>query len=765
MASSLTVNNLLLNEPDWINNLKYSVKFNTNIQTSITGIERRAALRIQPDRSLNFRIAEYNNDAIKLRSKLYKNIGNSNWGVPLWTDYSKLNAQANITSTSISVTTTNKHFYAGGYCIIMYDKDTYEYKKILSLTASSINFSTGLDATWIANTAVFPLIVTKIGKSIDINYVTSRVFSTNITANELYYSDNNYEAVEPTYFYLHDESSGKPLYVFSPDHNWISDRKIKISNQYNDLKFLADSYQYNHWTETDAIHSFYLTISNLEDIYQLENFFNHVKGRCHSFFLPSGATDIILSANALSTDSTLSIENTGFADYYTDSGTPYTTSEHIEIISSDGTKIYCKIISATNTQITLNGSIGTAITDYANCKVSLMAEARFMNDELNINYLSQTVAKVQLSCKWQQGDLVERYSMNYTSQAASDWVHYATITIDSGKINNTLSDFPFTLNISSSSGTGNTDLTGLFSLIGATYKKLQVRATNGATVLYAAVEEWDNSNNFARLHIKIPSISNSVDTVVKLYYYNNAATPVNNYIDMYGTTIGESVWDVNFSMVQHMSQDPSNSSPQMIDSTNNDLDGACVNMDVSNLVDGLNSKALSFNGVNQRVDLGNVLDSPTDFTVSLLFRMDNTLVGGQSVFVKGDAAAGRVDYFIAFDNGNITLNYNPAGTWYNYTDTSANLQIGTFYNITVSVTQTATLNITFYKDGEFLSSTSLPNLLAHNGYNCYIGHGSYTYYFEGLINNVRFSNIARSAAYIMAENYTLRDNLAEITLI
>jgi hypothetical protein len=43
--------------------------------------------------------------------------------------------------------------------------------------------------------------------------------------------------------------------------------------------------------------------------------------------------------------------------------------------------------------------------------------------------------------------------------------------------------------------------------------------------------------------------------------------------------------------------------------------------------------------------------------------------------------------------------------------------------------------------------------------NLIIGGRTATYYFEGLISEVRFSNILRSAAWIKATNYNLRDTL------
>jgi hypothetical protein len=341
----------------------------------------------------------------------------SNWGIPLWIDYVSLSSLASTTDTTLNVSSIqHRHFYEGGYCIILYSQDSYEYKKIEAITDTTISLTSGLSAAWASGTAVYPLMVSRLGVNIDNKHLVAGILNIEISAQEMFYSDLNNSASEPSYLEYFDPEDADiyPLYVLSPDHNWIAQRKTKMINKYDDLQYLADQYLYNHWTETGQIHDFVLNLYSREEIYQIENLFKHLKGRCFSFFLPSGTVDLKLSNNVLASSTTLPIENTGFADYYTDSGVPYTTSKYLEIKQSNGTKRYVEISSATNTVLTLTDQLGFEITDYENCIVSIMAEARFMQDEIQVEYLSQTIAKTSFSCRWESGDIVSRYDMNYT---------------------------------------------------------------------------------------------------------------------------------------------------------------------------------------------------------------------------------------------------------------------------------------------------------------------------------------------------------------
>lgn len=341
------------------------------------------------------------------------------------------------------------------------------------------------------------------------------------------------------------------------------------------------------------------------------------------------------------------------------------------------------------------------------------------------------------------------------------WVEYKTATVDFTKIDETLTNFPVLLNITDSSGFDNTDLTALFSLTGGDFKRIQIRRADGVTPLYAEVENWDIVNESSQFYIKLPSVSNIELTTFKIFYKTGIAN--NNYTGITGSVAAEAVWDENYLMVQHMSQDPSNSAPQIIDSTVNDNDGISINMDTNNLVYGLFSKSLTFDGINETITFGDILNSPSKFTITTVLKIVS-LNGFNPFFVKGSISNNQIDYLLGTDNGELIFLYNSAGEWISVSTISANLLIDTYYNITCTISQTSALNIEIFIDGVSVQSILLPNLLKHNNYPCYIGYDSNTLYYDGVIEDLKFSNVIRSPAYIKADNYTLRDELITMEL-
>ena len=90
------------------------------------------------------------------------------------------------------------------------------------------------------------------------------------------------------------------------------------------------------------------------------------------------------------------------------------------------------------------------------------------------------------------------------------------------------------------------------------------------------------------MHVRIPSVSSSVDTDYYMFYNNPDET-----VDGENKT---GVWDSNFVMVQHMGD-------SLADSTINGNDGTNYGTTV---VDGLNGKARSFDGVDDYIKVNNL---------------------------------------------------------------------------------------------------------------------------------------------------------------
>lgn len=127
------------------------------------------------------------------------------------------------------------------------------------------------------------------------------------------------------------------------------------------------------------------------------------------------------------------------------------------------------------------------------------------------------------------------------------------LTIDYTKVNSVLSNFPILVTISSESGITNTDITDIFTKLGSdgARKKIAITTNDGVTQCPVEIERWDHINKEAFLWAKVPEMSDSVDTILYLYY---DSTQEDNlyYIGDTTESVAQSVWD-SYSFVAHLS--------------------------------------------------------------------------------------------------------------------------------------------------------------------------------------------------------------------
>ncbi len=175
----------------------------------------------------------------------------------------------------------------------------------------------------------------------------------------------------------------------------------------------------------------------------------------------------------------------------------------------------------------------------------------------------------------------------------------ATLTIDSGDVDSTLTNFPVTIFLNASAGTGSADCSAFFTELGA-YGGSKIAITNATgTQLYIEKELYNFGMLEAVYHVKVPSIASGADTVLTLWY-DGAAQDNSRYVGTAGTRIGEQVWDSNFVGVYHMNEAAGST---VIDSTVSSNDGTPVDAPTSN-TSGAVGNALTFDGANDYVSLG-----------------------------------------------------------------------------------------------------------------------------------------------------------------
>ncbi len=357
----------------------------------------------------------------------------------------------------------------------------------------------------------------------------------------------------------------------------------------------------------------------------------------------------------------------------------------------------------------------------------------------------------------------------------TDWQYRKKFTIDSSKIDSSLSDFPVALLLSTSAGTNDEDLTAIFTEIAdSDRKKIAVTTSDGTTQCYVEIEKWDSTNKKAALHVKVPTISSSANTELYLYYDSGHADNT-TYVGNTGDSVVQNVWDNNFKAVYHMAQDPSNGSGAIKDSTSNGNNGTSAGtMTSTDLVDGQSGKAIEFDGIDDYINCGSdsSIDNITTFSIEAVFNMNgwgesswgriiqkaNVNNDGFSIFVDGDSGQELLSILAPWTTAN--------GKW---STPASSFSLSTWYHVAICYNSSSTANdAIIYKNGTSLSitenSTPAGSFANDSANDMWIGarnNSGSDREFDGKICEIRISAIIRSSSWIKATYYTLFDNLGE----
>lgn len=251
-----------------------------------------------------------------------------------------------------------------------------------------------------------------------------------------------------------------------------------------------------------------------------------------------------------------------------------------------------------------------------------------------------------------------------------------------------------------------------------------------------ATDLWLSQTKQAEFHIKVPSVSATVDTPFKMHYGKVDATDQAN---------ASGTWDSNFVGVWHMAT--------YLDSTGNDNDLTASNAPTT--AAGLNGKAYSFDGSDDALIRGS-MSFAYPLTLQHVGYIDQAISADQNTVQITDASAPQDMLGVNFyDSGSFLRQFHYDATFVTLNTKSA---VSTEHVLSSAVFVNNAFDL--YMNGASPVQNTGDYPLPDNLDRFSIGalKDSSPGYHRGLISEVRLSNIARSAAWIKADDYNLRLN-------
>jgi len=346
---------------------------------------------------------------------------------------------------------------------------------------------------------------------------------------------------------------------------------------------------------------------------------------------------------------------------------------------------------------------------------------------------------------------------DYLEDWLEGWGYRVNMTLDSSDISEDLYHFPILVYLNSSSGRGNDDLTFIFDEVGANSLKIAVTEDDGLSECKVEIESWNATSEEAWLWVRAPAIMSDSDTVLYLYFDNDHADN-NANVGVVGSTPGEAVWDPHFICVLHLSE----LAGDFLDSTSNDNDASEQGDGVTRgaqIIDG----GIDLAGTNDyaRIDTAGIIDGLESATLELWTYMDDIISDKDIV---GDWGAGDDTGMLGYDLdpsskwrgiwrstavGALTCTFgtpNPSGSWYHVGSTFVRSDF-----------------IYGYENGVETVGMAVPNNPIRSPGNLfYIGVGrDLLRDFDGKVDEVRISSMARSVAWMSATYESGSDDLID----
>jgi hypothetical protein len=344
---------------------------------------------------------------------------------------------------------------------------------------------------------------------------------------------------------------------------------------------------------------------------------------------------------------------------------------------------------------------------------------------------------------------------NNESSWLSGWDNRVKITINHIDIDSDLSAFPVLVHLSNSSGRNNEDTTFVFDEVGSNSKKIALTESDGTTQCYVEIEKWNATSEDAWLWTKVPDINSTANTDLYLYY-DSSQSDNTGYVGDVGSTTAQNVWDSSFKGVWHLSE-VSGGAGSIKDSTlnnNNGTDNGSPTFGATGMIDS----AIDFDGLDDYINITNSvsLQFNSSITVEAWINLDSFGSGSDVDIALRKGEGNPNDYQLAIHDQKLALmieENDDAGL-----ESNTNLTSTTWYYL--SGTWNGSIR-KVYLNGTEDNSGSKTETITSDTRDIYIGGRSGTDLSTGIIDEVRVSNVSRSAAWIKASYESGRDDLLD----
>ena len=195
----------------------------------------------------------------------------------------------------------------------------------------------------------------------------------------------------------------------------------------------------------------------------------------------------------------------------------------------------------------------------------------------------------------------------------SSWNYRVKLTIQNGKVDADLTDFPVYVDLSELPSEFHTNVNQTDA------RDIRVTKSDGSTELPREIVFYDSTTDTGELHFKYTgTLSSSSNTDIYVYYGNSGASDYAR-----DATYGlENVWNINYKLVMHLQEVANDNIGGYSDSTSNINHGQGNSMLISASSGQLSENSAEFDGISDYIQVLSDTSLDSISTVSLWFNSD-----------------------------------------------------------------------------------------------------------------------------------------------
>ncbi len=378
--------------PDWSGGFDVRRGFKTDIIASRNNTEQRRAIRTDPRISVEYRTV-VSDDDFRDAKHFLRAWQNKPAIIPDFARWATTTAQSNSGTSALTVSPMPVWAVAGQNLILCGAGNVMERVQVSSIAGTTINLEDTLDATWASGSVLRPTFFGLLDGKIGARRPTRGAAEIDVTLD-------CYPGGEPardagtawaTYnsreiFTLVPDDSGPP----SVSSLWPVER----------VDFdVGRTAEFRPIDRAETLVECSFRGSSPTETAEVEQFFDRMKGRRTSFYMPTFEKDFEMVGTAGSGTATVTVEgNDLFADF---GSVDYSAEDMgLAICLTSGTNLYRRITdiasSAGNSVITVDANWGTGLNSGNVARISWMPVRRFAADEMVTGWKTPLSADVRL---------------------------------------------------------------------------------------------------------------------------------------------------------------------------------------------------------------------------------------------------------------------------------------------------------------------------------------------------------------------------------